>query len=546
MLNQFLPIDKLHKELNEFLESWNWILGQINPENTVSLFQDKKTLSKLHHSLNIGKYSSVKFREELILCAPDEKIIEFAKKIDVQYSSLSEVQTEEFRKKIASFSWGVNNETKMFVDVFEYPSYLIPQEIEKVTSIEELPKPINPYKQLKEFQSEIYFEAIKHVENANTRFLIQLPTGAGKTRTAMEIVSTFLNKKEGRQVVWLADRAELCEQAIEAFNNAWNHIGKYELKIIRMWGDIELPEKIEGTCFVVGMYQKIHRPLKNGKLSLKGDLIITDEAHNVLAPTHEETILNLTDFQIKQSRVIGLTATPGRTTSESIQNEQLVSFFNDKIIGIDPTNQGPIEYLQGKRVLARCIHSPLKTDIKYTLTQDEWKKLAKSFENEYPDEFIEKIANDERRNLLITLKLLELSSQCKHILVFGANLKQSKLLCGILIALGYSAVYVDGDSPPNYRKDVVRKFKNGEIQFILNFGVFTAGFDAPNIDAVVITRPTRSIVLYGQMIGRGMRGVEIGGTEEFQLVDVIDDIISEHSGLDNVYEYFSDYWENQS
>ena len=148
--------------------------------------------------------------------------------------------------------------------------------------------------------------------------------------------------------------------------------------------------------------------------------------------------------------------------------------------------------------------------------------------------------------MLITKKLLELTSQRKHILVFGANLKQSKLLCGILIALGYSAVYVDGDSPPNYRKDVVRKFKNGEIQFIFNFGVFTAGFDAPNIDAVVITRPTRSIVLYGQMIGRGMRGVEIGGTEEFQLVDVIDDIISEHCGLDNVYEYFSDYWENQS
>ena len=196
--------------------------------------------------------------------------------------------------------------------------------------------------------------------------------------------------------------------------------------------------------------------------------------------------------------------------------------------------------------MARCIHSPLKTDIKYTLTKDEWSKLAKSFENEYPDEFVEKIANDQKRNVLITLKLLELASTCKHILVFGANISQSKLLCGILIALGFSAVYVDGESPSNYRKDVVKKFKKGEIQFIFNFGVFTAGFDAPNIDAVVITRPTRSIVLYGQMIGRGMRGVEIGGTEEFQLVDVIDNIISEHSGLDDVYEYFSDYWENQS
>ena len=357
MLNQFLPIGKLHKELNEFLESWNWILGQINPESNVSLFQDKKTLSKLHHSLNIGRYSSLKFREELIQCAPDEKISEFAKKINVKYSSLSEIQTEKFRQKISNFSWGPNHETKMFVDVFDYPQYLIPQKLEKFNSIEERRKISNPYKQLKEYQSEIYFEAQKYVKNANTRFLIQLPTGAGKTRTAMEIASTFLNKKEGRQVVWLADRSELCEQAIEAFNNAWNHVGKYDLKIIRMWGsDVKLPEKIDGTCFVVGMYQKIHKPLLEGKLKLKGDLIIADEAHNVLAPTHEETIQHLTDVQVKQSRIIGLTATPGRTTSESIQNEQLVAFFNDKIIGIDPIDQGPIEFLQGKTYFGK-MHS---------------------------------------------------------------------------------------------------------------------------------------------------------------------------------------------
>ena len=61
---------------------------------------------------------------------------------------------------------------------------------------------------------------------------------------------------------------------------------------------------------------------------------------------------------------------------------------------------------------------------------------------------------------------------------------------------------------------------------------------------MVISRPTTSVVLYGQMIGRGMRGLEIGGTEEFQLIDVVDNIITEYGGLDNVYEFFSEYWEN--
>ena len=161
---------------------------------------------------------------------------------------------------------------------------------------------------------------------------------------------------------------------------------------------------------------------------------------------------------------------------------------------------------------------------------------------DYPSGLVKRIAMDEARNLIITKKLLELAKECKHILVFAGSVEQSKLLCGILIAFGYSAVHVDGNTQPNYRKDVVNKFKNGEIQFIFNFGVFVAGFDAPNIDAVLIARPTTSIVLYGQMIGRGLRGPAIGGTREFQLIDIVDNIITEQSGLDSVFDHFLDYW----
>jgi superfamily II DNA or RNA helicase len=186
----------------------------------------------------------------------------------------------------------------------------------------------------------------------------------------------------------------------------------------------------------------------------------------------------------------------------------------------------------------------LKTNIQYTLTKKEWETLSKSYEREYPEGFLERVANDNRRNAIILLRLIELSKESKHILVFGASKKQSKLLCGLLIALNYSAVHVDGNTPSTYRKDVVEKFKEGKIQFIFNYGVFTTGFDSPNIDAVVIARPTTSIVLYGQMIGRGMRGFEINGTKEFKLIDVVDEIITEYSGLDNVYEFFSEYWES--
>ena len=65
MLNQFLPVEKLHQNLKDYLESWNFLLNQINPENITSIYQDSKVLAALHHALNIDKYGQVKFREEL-------------------------------------------------------------------------------------------------------------------------------------------------------------------------------------------------------------------------------------------------------------------------------------------------------------------------------------------------------------------------------------------------------------------------------------------------------------------------------------------------
>jgi len=132
MLNEHLPEGQLHDELKEFLEAWNWILLQLFPENKTTVFQNKKLLSILHHSLNIGKYSQKKFRQQLISFAPDEKVVEFAKSCSVNFSSFEETRTNDFRNKLASFSWGNNDSTKNFVKIFNYPDYLVPGEDEKI------------------------------------------------------------------------------------------------------------------------------------------------------------------------------------------------------------------------------------------------------------------------------------------------------------------------------------------------------------------------------------------------------------------------------
>jgi DNA repair protein RadD len=91
------------------------------------------------------------------------------------------------------------------------------------------------------------------------------------------------------------------------------------------------------------------------------------------------------------------------------------------------------------------------------------------------------------------------------------------------------------------RARYVEGFRNGQYQAIVNFGILSTGFDAPNTGAVMIARPTASIVLYSQMIGRGMRGPKVGGRKECTIIDIKDNIEG-FGGEAEVYQYFSQYW----
>lgn len=541
MLNEYLDESTLQDSLKDFLESLNFILVQIYPDRTRSIFSDKKLMGALHHSLNLDKYQQKSFRQMLMQVAPDTQIKNFAEKLNIKFNSHKEIQSLEFRNKLAEFTWGNNIETRSFVEVFEYPEYLIPSVTTFMSDVETLEPLEQPFKQLKDYQASVVYKALEHVKNPNSKFLIHMPTGAGKTRVAMEIISQFLNEKEGRQIVWLADRRELCEQAMETFIQVWRHLGKFPIKIYRVWGNHDIPQNITGTAFVVTMYQKIRG--SKGSMQIKADLVVPDEAHNAVAVTYSSIINDLKDRRIKQTRIMGLTATPGRGSGIIRENKNLSDFFNSAIIGIE-SDGGIIETLQKKGILARCTREVLNTDQKYSLTKEQWKKLSQSLENEFPSGLLKEIANDQSRNVKIVIKLNELSKEnYKRILVFCGSTEQSKLLTGLMMVMGNNAAYVDANSPTDYRKETVTKFHNGELQFLFNHNVFTAGFDVPKIDAVVIARPTTSVVLYGQMIGRGMRGPTMGGTAEFTLVDVVDDIITEYGGLDSVHEYFTEYWE---
>ncbi len=105
-------------------------------------------------------------------------------------------------KKTINFTWGDNEETKKFVKFFNYPDYIIPKnskknEVKEIVFGNKIAKnEFSPLDMILDYQAKIVFKTLRELEYPNVRLLIQMPTGTGKTRTAMEIIAHIFNIKK--------------------------------------------------------------------------------------------------------------------------------------------------------------------------------------------------------------------------------------------------------------------------------------------------------------------------------------------------------------
>ncbi len=535
MLNENLPHSVLENFLNEYINRIDFLLKEIQPETQIDIINNKQLMGTLHHSLNISNYSKPEFRKQLLSRASRTELLIFLRRVNlIESTSVKDEEIPKLVEKASQLPWGDNDKTKAFVEVFRYEKNLIPKEVKPNPEHEICYSVESPLKILKEYQSKIFFQSLELVENPWTRFIVKMPTGAGKTRTATEIICHFINDRNDedvKQVVWIADREELCDQAVESMKEIWPHLGKKDLNIYRLWGN-RSNEKFENPSFIVATYQKLNSVLKNGQTFPEPHLVISDEAHNVLAPTHQNVLRKLEEHG---TRIVGLTATPVRDI-DSIENQKLRKYFHEQIIEIDSGDRNAIEYLQGEGYLAHYIPKTIQSERVYRLSSEQRRQIEE--EKDLPAGLLDTIAEDDKRNAIIAEQLLKLMEEDSQVLYFAPSVEQSKFMCAILLTMGAKAAHVDGTTPLDYRRDVIAKFKTGEIKFIFNYNVFSTGFDAPNIDVVFIARPTKSIVLHQQMIGRGMRGPKMGGTETFRLYRVVDDMPE----IELADEYFSEIW----
>ena len=533
MINENLPHAELIAGLEEYIDRIDYILDELGVDVGTGIINNRKLLGGLHHAMNIPNYGRPEFMEQLLRRAGKSKLEEFLRKINLTRTSTEKQDIGKLVRMAARMPWGNNENTRAFVDVFGYEKGLVPEGMVDVPAHEVCESFGTPLKTLKQYQSNVFFRSLDLVTAPWSRFIVKMPTGAGKTRTSMETVCHFLrdgDKTGFRQVVWIADRDELCEQAIESIKHVWPHIGGEKLNIYRLWRS-RRHEKFEDPSFIVATYQTLYGILKKNEPLPEPHLIVTDEAHNVLAQTHKKTLDRLVK---KKTRIMGLTATPVRGTD--FESRRLMEFFRGEIIGIDSEYSNDVEYLQGLGYLAHCIPKSIPSHREYRLTAGERKEIERH--KDLPPGLLDKIARDDRRNLIIAECLRDLHKDGKQVLYFATSVEQSKFMCMILMAMGAKAAHVDGDTPTPYRRDIIAKFRKGAINMIFNFGVFSIGFDAPNIDVVFIARPTKSLVLHQQMIGRGMRGPAMGGTQQFLLYRIVDNMPE----IDLADEYFTNIW----
>ncbi|MEH0695981.1 DEAD/DEAH box helicase [Vibrio owensii] len=339
---------------------------------------------------------------------------------------------------------------------------------------------------LRPYQADSVKAVIHYFRKHSTPAVIVLPTGAGKSL----VIAELARLAKGRVLV-LAHVKELVEQ---------NH-AKYEGYGLK--GSIfsaGLGRKETDQQVVFASVQSVVRNLDSFKNQFS--LLVIDECHRVpdeKTSSYQKVITHLRELN-PGIKVLGLTATPYRLgmgwiyqyhTRGQVRTEES-RFFRDCIFEL------PIRYLLDENFLtpARMMDAPV---LSYDFSQLKPANTGRYKEAEM-DMVIDKA---KRATPQIVEQIIQYAKERKGVMVFAATVRHAQEIHGLLPE-GETAIVI-GDTPTPERDAIIQSFKNREIKYLVNVSVLTTGFDAPHVDLIAILRPTESVSLYQQIVGRGLR-----------------------------------------
>ena len=332
---------------------------------------------------------------------------------------------------------------------------------------------------------------------------VVLPTGSGKTYVIAELCRQVV--EWGGRAIVLAHVKELLEQSREKLT------GVVDPTLVGVYS-AGLDERTTDAAIVVAGIQSVYRRAEElGAFQL----VIVDEAH-LIPPNGCGMYRQFLDAEKKispQSRLVGLTATPYRLGSGWIVRDKAQNDDSDKY---DRLLDTIVYEAQIDRLISDGTLSSLRSQVARYESNFEHVKTTRG---DFDEEEVEKILSGKNVLYSVCKEIVEKTRERNRVLIFCNRVESAKKVVKFLAELDAAndAVVVDGATPAGDRAEIVRRFRGEEsvdlfgnistkpLKYVANVGVFTTGFDAPNVDVVALVRPTKSLALYQQMVGRGLR-----------------------------------------
>lgn len=379
---------------------------------------------------------------------------------------------------------------------------------------------------LRPYQERAVLDLRKHFVDENQRAgILQMPTGSGKTLTAVYFLLTEMTAR-GYQIIWLAHRSMLIEQAANVF---------YKFApLVKKNTDFTPPKKFNMICvssdhcksslisrkdnLVVSMVPSLYYNKRRLRSILQNKVIIVvDEAHHTVAPSYREIIDTIRKIR-PDAKLLGLTATPIRGTEKETKTLWKL-YESDRPIFELTMNQ-----LISSGTLAKPVPKTIETNVDIETIIDDKEIAHIQRMHELPESLVDKIARTNVRNDIIVDEYVNNAKFYGKTIIFALNGIHCMALDDAFKARGIKSGFVYTHNKDNAA--TIERFRDNNhpehIDVLININMLTEGSDIPDIQTVFLTRPTSSDVLLMQMVGRGMRGIDAGGTATVNIVDFCD------------------------